>query len=289
MADFSVLHDTIVSTLGPITNFSDEVLSSTAFLLLTASAALLFLTAHLIPWRFIFLIGGNAGILASHPTIEALIERLKESSDSASDAATAPGNQEDHITILGHTLPTTLPAVSSSLQSLSAITMDTHSEEREVEIFELQHKLHSPYPMHGEWEPFVFTPTPYDPLSPSRIAGDRPRGTRFFEDVQPPRGWEWKGKKWELDLDCGEWVLERMVTGVEFEVAGEDEEEVGGWVWDLPFDAADGGLRDDSKGGDEKGKGKGKDLEETTHREERVGEWRRRRWVRVVQRVQVDE
>ena len=47
----------------------------------------------------------------------------------------------------------------------------------------------------------------------------RPKGTRFFEDVQPPNGWEWHSKKWELDLEAGEWVNERLVVGVEYDVA----------------------------------------------------------------------
>lgn len=86
--------------------------------------------------------------------------------------------------------------------------------------------------------------------------------------------------------------MERMVTGVEFEVGSDGGEagEVGGWVWDLPFEE-DGqgklGLQDGGR--EKKGKDKTKDWEETTLSSERVGEWRRRRWVRVVKRVQVDD
>ncbi|KAL1960595.1 hypothetical protein VTO42DRAFT_7174 [Malbranchea cinnamomea] len=291
MADFVELHDAVVSNLSPITNFSDEILSSTAFLLLAASTALLFLTAHLIPWRFLFLVGGNAAVISSHPTVESFVEHLKKSHESATKSS------KDHVTLFGYSVPVSFPALMEALKSLSAITLDSLPEEREVEIFELQHKVYSPYAASVQWEPFVFTPTPYDPLSPARIAGDRPKGTRFFEDVRPPPGWAWKSKKWELDIDCAEWVMERMVTGVEFEVPGQSGngigEEVGGWVWDLPFQPPDNGLQDETA---REGKGKAAvgpdvktDWEETTKRSDRVGEWRRRRWVRVVQRVKVDE
>ena len=116
----------------------------------------------------------------------------------------------------------------------------------------------------------MFSPTPYDPLSPQRISGDRPKGTRFFEDVVPPRGWEWGDKKWVLDLASREWVEERMVQGVEVEVEGER------WVGD---------LAGDEDAAEPKAVGKGT----TEHWEEgsgnsRMGEWRRRRWVRMVRR-----
>ncbi len=176
-------------------------------------------------------------------------------------------------------------------------------------------------------------PTPYDPLSPARIAGDRPRGTRFFEDVQPPEGWEWHSKKWELDLEAGEWVSERLVVGVEYEVLSRDSSEgpispdgrresvngeFGGWVWDLPPKVGEGGrdeelwlaygdydfpARDkkeeeaERKGDRVKERGtrnkesRGKDWEESVRygAEGRTGEWRRRRWVRVVRRRQIRE
>ena len=216
-----------------------------------------------------------------------------------------------------------------------------------------------------EWQPHLFTPHPYDPLSPARIAGDRPRGTRFFEDVEAPEGWQWAGKKWELDLEAGEWVNERLVVGVEYDVLSHDDDEsdtkplsaqassgpgdlakdgtkkdddgirlrristnrresinldFGGWVWDLPPAPGSGANRDDdlwlaygdyevpkvgvrlSSKEEEKAKKKrekekerrdmkaaairAKDWEEATRMENRgrTGEWRRRRWVRLIKR-----
>ena len=121
----------------------------------------------------------------------------------------------------------------------------------------------------------MFSPTPYDPLSPQRISGDRPKGTRFFEDVAPPRGWEWGDKKWMLDLASREWVEERMVQGVEVEVEGER------WVGDLAPD-------EDSTETKATGKGRTSDWEEGSG-DHRMGEWRRRRWVRMVRRRVVGE
>ena len=120
-------------------------------------------------------------------------------------------------------LPATPAVMQSTLHSLSAVTLSSTPETQEVEVFELQHRpltsvSSSANAPATEWQPHLFTPSPYDPLSPARIAGDRPRGTRFFEDVAPPEGWEWASKKWELDLEAGEWVNERLVVGVEYDV-----------------------------------------------------------------------
>lgn len=167
------------------------------------------------------------------------------------------------------------------------IILDSAPQTREVEVFELE-KLSSV----GEWEPWLFTPSPYDPLSESRIRGERPRGARFFEDVRAPQGWEWSEKKWALDLWSREWVEERIITGVEVETEGER------WVYDLRYevDYAEGSQTGDAdhnltlkKG--EYPKRERKVLpswEEGSDAENggggRRGEWRRRRWVRMVKR-----
>jgi hypothetical protein len=256
-----------------------------------------------------FLIGGDAAILARHPHVQSLSRKLKQWIREAEDRIEPIKNDGKKPTILGISLPSSPAEFMNVLISAAAISLDSYPEEREVEIFELQHKIWSPYSSSSEWEPFLFTRIPYDPLSPSRIAGDRPKGTRFFEDVRPPPGWTWKGKKWELDLECREWVMERMITGVEFEIQGISGdgvgEEMGGWVWDLPFRPPDEdmfGSSDNVAYGDqwepkaksdsgqkeeERQKGIKNDWEEGTGGANGSGEWRRRRWVRIVQRVSV--
>ncbi|KAL4943438.1 hypothetical protein BDV06DRAFT_211084 [Aspergillus oleicola] len=289
MADFSDVHDSAVSAFAPMTNFSNERLSSAVFLTCTLLTAVLFLTSHLIPWRYIMLIGGNAGILSKHPNIQEFIQNI----------ASELGSKDPPP------VPTVPPANALSphmpfMKLLGDISLDSYPEEREVEIFEVQYRSLAPY-AEQDWETFLFSPVPYDPLSPSRIAGDRPKGCRFFEDVQPPVGWAWKSKKWELDLDCREWVVERMITGVGFEVpAGSSEsgasiDEIGGWVWDLPSPSSPRGDEDvasalgydgfgQSTTDKRKGKKKGKerayqDYEERGNQGSNVmGEWRRRRW-----------
>jgi len=174
-----------------------------------------------------------------------------------------------------------------------------------------------------EWAHHFFTPTPFDPLSPARIAGERPKGTRFFDDVQPPPGWEWESKKWLLDLEASEWVAERLIVGVEYDnvnaapaEGGDDGREVrdfGGWVWDIP--PAFGVTREEEMWlaygdydlpllKDENiGQGSKKEKKKEGHKKNvasrdweegmrldgkgRTGEWRRRRWVRVVKRVRL--
>jgi Integral peroxisomal membrane peroxin len=114
--------------------------------------------------------------------------------------------------------------------------------------------------------------------------------------VQPPLGWIWSEKKWALDLWSREWVEERIITGVEVETEGER------WVYDLNYEYGDG-----TGGAYESGvnpiietptsKGKGIKMRNMPSWEEggvgdegfdeadgRRGDWRRRRWVRMVKR-----
>ena len=246
MADFADVHDLLNRYITPPTNFSNEALSSTIFLFLFLAAGALFLFAQLLPWRLIALVGCWTGIALGHPSVQKLLQT----------------NHKEHL------LPHQEHA-QSWLDTWIAhdIILDAPPETREVEVFELQRRKGG---RSGEWENWIFSSTPYDPLSSQRISGDRPRGTRFFEDVLPPKGWEWEDKKWILDLGSREWVEERMVQAVEVEVEGER------WVSDLAGDNSDDGDRNvklKPGPGWEEGSG-------TT----KMGEWRRRRWVRMVRR-----
>lgn len=238
MDDFSTIHDALLAAIVPLTNFSNEPLSSALFVFVFATACLLFPTSHLIPWRFIALVGGWSIITLGHPTVQdiAFINLYKPHVEPASEKT------------------------RSCLESWIAadIALDSAPETREVEIFELQRRTGSNPLAAVEWESWIFSPNAWEPTAPSRIAGERLKGTRFFEDVMPPDGWEWAGKKWELDLGSEEWVEERLVGGVEVELEGER------WVYDIIQD------------GMEKG--------EMSEPERRTGEWRRRRWIRIVRR-----
>ncbi|KAF3058633.1 peroxin 24 [Daldinia childiae] len=119
-------------------------------------------------------------------------------------------------------------------------------------------------------------------------AGDRPVGTRFFEDVLPPKGWEWSEKKWALDLWSREWVEERIITGVEVETEGER------WVYDIYDEQAGEKVGVIEQPTPAKGKEKAKipqkpSWEEGEDSDGRRGEWRRRRWVRLVKRKNLTE
>lgn len=257
MEDFSVLHDRIVALVLPKTNFSDEALSSAVFTLLCAAAVAMCLAAHLIPWRQLFLAGGWAVIWSGHPSAARLLRR-----------AAPPG----YVDAQGD-------RARSLLESWVErdIILDSAPETREVEIFELQ-RLSSAGA--AEWEPWLFTPSPYDPLSAPRIAGSRPLGARFFEDVLPPDGWEWSGKKWALDLWSREWVEERIITGVEVETEGER------WVYDMydENEVASGVVEPLATPKVRVGPPGGVSWEEGEEGMGRRGEWRRRRWVRLVKR-----
>ncbi|KAF6843422.1 integral peroxisomal membrane peroxin [Colletotrichum musicola] len=260
MDDFCVGHDAVITTVLPITNFSNEALSSALFLALTLTTVLMTTFASLLPWRLIALVGGWGLILSGHPAIAPLLTHTHDT----------------------HVAPREAQARSRLDAWIAAdIILDSAPETREVEIFELQRAS------HDEWEPWLFSPSPYDPLSQHRIAGERPRGTRFFEDVLPPDGWEWSEKKWALDLWSREWVEERIITGVEVETEGER------WVYDMYDENAAGGYSgvvEPSSSSTTPGKGKARVPAPTPSWEEgedgagRRGEWRRRRWVRLVKR-----
>ncbi|PVH96970.1 Pex24p-domain-containing protein [Periconia macrospinosa] len=274
MEDFSRGHDAVIAFLTPLTNFSNEALSSLIYIILIFTSCSLFIFSDLIPWRFVFLLAGYTLTALGHPAIQDLLAPPPQSSSSST--TTSPSDF----------LSAQNDALRSQLLTLSQtdITLTTSPETRSVEIFELQHRpLHSP--QTAEYEPYLFSPSTYAPMSPSRIAGDRPKGCPFFEDVQPPRGWRWADKKWTLDLLSREWVEERCVTGVEVEIEGER------WVTDLVYDD----LVDDSTDADSSERGlstaSSQDEKEVLRRAwevgrpSRMGEWRRRRWVRAVERV----
>lgn len=239
MDDFSTVHDALLAAITPLTNFSNEPLSSALFAFIFITACLLFPTSHLIPWRFMALVGAWSVIALGHPVVQdiALTNLYRPHVEPASDKARSwIGKWMDTDIVLG-----------------------SAPETREVEIFELQRRTGSNPLAAVEWESWIFSPNAWEPTAPSRIAGERIKGTRFFEDVMPPDGWEWAGKKWELDLSSSEeWVEERLVRGVEVELEGER------WVYDTVQDEAE--------------------REEVTDRQGRRGEWRRRRWIRMVRR-----
>lgn len=234
----------------------------------------MFVGSHLIPWRLCFLIGGWFVILSGHPKVARMLSQA----------------HKEHIE------PEEVKVASWFSRWIdSDILLDSQPETREVEIFELQ-KLQEGT---GEWEPWLYSASPYDPLSRERLegsggvgpfGGNRPKGTRFFEDVRPPAGWEWEEKKWNLDMWSREWVEERIITGVEIETQGER------WVYDIRYDEeAQREMHEDRKRDKLKEKvEKGKSVlrptwEEGVEGQGKKGQWRRRRWVRLVKRKVVDK
>lgn len=250
MEDFSRMHDAANEYITPYTNFSNEGVSSELYLVLFVLSIATFIASHLVPWRAAALLGGWAAVISGHPNAQSIIlstENLTQANCLLESAQSWIRNWIEQDIIL-----------------------DEPAELRQVEIFELQ-KHHEE---SGTWESWLFSPSPYDPLSPSRIAGARAKGTQFFEEVQAPHNWIWKDKKWSLDLYSREWVERRIITGVEIETEGER------WVYDIPIEDIDTEspkkqrAKSLPKSGWEEGTGMDK-----------KGLWRRRRWVRDVERV----
>ena len=248
MEDFARLYDEVAALIGPPTNFSNEALSSAIFLFLCASACIMFFAAHLIPWRAIFLILGWAMTLFGHPALQrAFLSALKE-----------------------HLEPREHQAKGLLLRWVQRdVKLDGTPEVREVEIFELQRRSGA-----GEWESWVFSPSPYDLLSAERVSQTKPRGTRFLEDVQAPSGWGWCNQTWALDMNSREWVEERLIGAVEVETEGER------WVSDLSYEEREASRRSNRTGRTEPTNGSRHEGLGQPDREQ----WRRRRWVRHVQR-----
>lgn len=250
MEDVAHLFDLVNEHVTPVLNFSDEGLTSTVFQSLYVLAGLALVAGQYIPFQTVILVAGWAAFLAGNPRIQKILAASSNPSSMMQNlqtCQTALRNWVDHD-----------------------ILMDA-PEVRQVEIFELQ-RYHD---NDDTWEPWLFSPTPYVPLSGARMAGHRPRGTQFFEDVQTPPGWVWKEKKWNLDQSSREWVERRLVTGVEIETEGDR------WIYDIPADEVELlGTPSRSKRKNKKSLPKS-GWEEGTGQERR-GEWRRRRWTRLV-------
>lgn len=257
MEDFSRVHDLVNDRVAPHINFSNETVSSGIFIGTFALAVSTFLAGSLIPWQAILVVTGWAAIGSSHPSVQEFLTSPEKSKSAQRQA-------ESTSTWLGRAIG-------------QDIVLDEAPEVRQVEIFELQ-RFQTP---SETWESWLFSPAPYDPISPARIAGARPKGTQFFEDVQAPAGWTWKERKWMLDLQSRDWIEQRMITGVEVETQGER------WVYDIPAEEEED-LSATVTGSSSKGKKKAKILPKSGWEEgsgiEKRGEWRRRRWTREVQR-----
>ena len=239
MEDFTIAHDGIVQLIGTRTNFSDERLSTLIYQSSLAFALLLLVAANLIPWRLLALLSGWVLVGSSHPEIRQLIATLDK--QPFKDAYLVCKDRLIHW-------------------MNEDILLDQSPEKREVEVFELQQQS-----TEGTWGSRLYSAAPYDLQSPARIAGNVPRGATRFEDVQPPKGWQWNAKLWRLDLQSQQWVQDRMITSVNVEADGDR------WVYDIgvqsPAQAALSTIIDGN-----------------VHHEHDVL-WRRRRWTRTVRRV----
>lgn len=283
MSDFTNAHDAIVSSVSPLTNFSDEKTSSAVLIVLLLLLSLSSVASHLVPWRFVTLAAGWSMIVSSHPSVQAALK---------------DGNMFAELKETYHKI---LQNVQDMIET--ELVLDEPPEIRQVETFELQRLVASSSTLqlprspvrsappssitpvaptvNQEYEPWLYTPQPYVPKTPERLSGARPVGTRFLADVQPPAGWVWRDKKWSLDLFTdtdgpSSWVEERCITGVEVEVEGER------WVYDI-WDVANAdtsalqgattfATKTDRRSWEESN---GSGLK---------GDWRRRRWIRLVER-----
>ncbi|TQS37345.1 hypothetical protein Golomagni_02183 [Golovinomyces magnicellulatus] len=259
MESYSRLHDQITDHVLPLTDCTDELISLNLFISFFFGSFFVFFVSHIIPWQWIVLSVGWIITCFNHPVIYYQLRYFSER---------------------------VILSKSSQIKEKINGWMAKNaflgpSDVREVEIFELQHLSSA-----GEWESWLLSPTPFTPSMQGCIRSERPKGTRFFEDVQPPSGWEWADTKWTIDLWGREWVEERIITGVEIEDEGER------WVYDLRYDKENDENCENSLGINTKHSmveiqrlipNWEQNLESEIRCMKR-GDWRRRRWVRNVKR-----
>ena len=250
MDDFSRIYDYLAGMFGPAASFTDEPLSSAVFITLWALSVILGLGSRLLPWRFISLAVGWALTCVGHPLVRRALL-------AAHRAQIQPRERQLRAWLVKW--------------SKKEFGIGTALETGEVEIFELQRQSRT-----GEWDPWIFSLSPYDPLEAERSCGHRPTGARFLEDVQPPYGWAWSSLQWSTDLLSLDWVEERFISAVEVETEGER------WVYDLPLQSRHYHRQREEQhqaNSDESNN----DLEEPTSHDQ-GDRWRRRRWTRLVKR-----
>ncbi|GAM87783.1 hypothetical protein ANO11243_058110 [Dothideomycetidae sp. 11243] len=277
MEDFSRLHDAAIANITPYTDFSDEKLSSSVFLLIFSLLSVATVTAHLVPWRLLAVLAGWGATISGHPRVQEMLNDAQNSKTMKQSQAVSQAwlhewrRNKQSLYDQGSPRP---KSRSSQTMATSSTEADhsgpswTSSSDKDVHDF---------YDGDDEnWEPWLFTPSPHDPLCPQRLSGAWPTGTQFFEEVAPPPGWLWRDKKWTLDLLSEGWVEERCVTGVEVEREG------GRWVYDIAYPELDQAASKKENKKEHKQQTP-KSWEEGTGKGQK-GEWRRRRWVRLVER-----
>lgn len=206
--------ETFVNTIG---SFSNEGKATALYLFLLMTLFSTLYSASFVPTNAAVCITGWLVIVLSHPAIAPTVKALNKAYWETPDSA-----------------------ISEFIKKLEKddVILDYPPDERQVEVFELQRVGLTP----RQWTPWVFTPFVYEMQSPLRISMERPPGTRFLDDVEPPEGWFFDGEsQWEVDTSTKGWVAHRGIRYLELDVEN-------AWAYD---------YKDDER-----------------------GEWRRRRWLR---------
>lgn len=199
--------ETFAATIG---SFADEEKATALYLILFVSIFTIGYSASLVPTRIAVLAAGLAPILMLHPRVAKYAKKIKEKYLDVEE-----------------------PIVLDLIEYVQKkdIIVDDPPECRTVEIFELQKQGLTP----RMWEPWAFTSEIYDKSSLVRKAKERPSGTRFLEDIEPPPGWTFSDEfPWEEDDNPKEWVLFRGLRYVEIDLNSY-------WVYDYytPKDTKD--------------------------------------------------
>ncbi|KAI1005227.1 hypothetical protein K3495_g2996 [Podosphaera aphanis] len=257
MDDFSRAHDQVKSFAVPLIEFSDEPVSSSLFLFSFVTTLFMCVVSRIFPWRLIFTLVGWIVTCSGHPTVYRQMRNLREKHIKAREAEAKVflrnWTSKDYI----HEL------------------VETH----EVEIFEIQRLI-----KNDEWEPWLYSPVPFHSSSDIQIHPKGRIGTCLIEEVQPPPGWKWNDSKWTLDLWSQDWVEDRVASNIEVENEGQ------GWVYDTCDNNEERSISVVGLLNTEITKESRNLLtdSENSHdkiiRRKKKGDWRRRRWIRMVKR-----
>lgn len=210
---------------GPASFTGDERLGSTIFIMVFWGTILAVVAASFLSLNVAAAGAGWSMVLLAHPEIKKNVKEFEHQYLSGQEEAL-----EELIEKFEHA------DVSSYNEACGGD--DTPEEERDVEVFELQRQGLTP----RMWDPWVYTPMIYSERSAYRLAENRPPGSTFLEEIQPPPGWYFRDESpWLLDTNTKGWVMDRACRNVEIDV---DDH----WAYDYKNDER--------------------------------GEWRRRRWIR---------
>ncbi|KAK6202332.1 integral peroxisomal membrane peroxin-domain-containing protein [Scheffersomyces amazonensis] len=193
--------------------FANERLSTFMFYGAIAATWIILFLGQFIPWRFIFIQTGWAGLILCHPKSKKFIVELNKV-------------QKQRALLK----PKSPPKEVGEPQEFDRkdIIIDEAPEKKTIEVYELQAKSI----LHNKWSFYRYSNNIFDLKSKTRVAGKRPSGVDHLAKVLPPKDWKLDlafANKWQTDTDPKGFLHRRGLESRLLEVRDDAEE---GWIYD---------------------------------------------------------